>query len=208
MYPARNTETGFVADVSLSAFCLLCLCKHLILCLGGSKLGALVLVPVCRRWPGRPPFLAGGGLWCPCSGCPRGPRHPQPSLPAACKPRVSFSGPGRVLSLGSHLAGSLLGVLRMVLHNRSRTGVWFSHLHQLPGQTCRCLLSAPPPGRTPARGAASSCAGATPCLQMHLPWASSLSLSISDPPGEQPSRAGRAQAPETSVPGSAEPVSM
>lgn len=172
----------------LSALCLLCLCKHLILCLGGPKLGALVLVPVCRRRPGRPPFLAGGGLWCPCSGCPRGPWHPQPSPPAARKPPVSFSGPGRVLSLGSHLAASLLGALRMVLHNRPRTGIWFTHLHQLPGQTCRCLLSAPTPGRTPLEGLLPAALGPHParkctCRGLHLFLSASQPRLESSPAG-------------------------
>ena len=115
---------------------------------------------------------------------PQGPTHTQPS--PACRPRAQ-----PVLSLGSHLAACLLGALRMVLRIRAERrqptldGVCFTHLHQLPGQTCRCLprpLSWLHPRERGCFQLRWSCpAHRCPCRGLGL-----CPLPISDPPGEQP----------------------
>lgn len=174
-----------VAALSLPALCLFRLCKHRILCLGGWKLGAPVLIPVCR-W--RPPFLAGGGPRCPCSGwcglCPRGPRTHSPPLPAATSPAGPLPGfppccvPPRCTPNGSPhpCRAPPTDPGRCLLHPLApapRT--------DLPLPPPSPLLAAPPrEGLLPAvlePHPAHRC----PCRGLGL-----CPLPISDPPGEQP----------------------
>ena len=100
-------------------------------------------------------------------------------------------------------------VLRIPAERRQPTldGVCFTHLHQLPGQTCRCLPRPLSWLHPRERG----------CFQLR--WSRTLPtdapavglvsvLSPSQTRLESSPGAGRARAPETSAPGSAEPVSM